>query len=202
MRTDRPFLFFLLISLLMLSSCASSKLFSKRYYFENQKVLTGIEQSYKSLYAKKPFSLGFSDRSFQKISVEIITDTLKYIYEFDGTESGMQDTLQKYGLSVKPIIALINEMRSIKCIWINNLDYYENNEKKLLTFMSIRPVAVRLPFKSENYYILSFYNQPQYFDSDGRLLVNRKQRKLRKVNGEIFHRINDKVCYTISGSFR
>lgn len=202
MRTDRPILFFLLITLLLLSSCASRKLFSKRYYIENQKVLTGIEQSYKSLYAKKPFSLGFTDRSFHTISVEIITDTLKYIYEFNGTETDMPDTLQKYGLSVKPIIELINEMRSIKCIWINNLDYYENNQKKNLVFMSIRPVAMRLPFKSENYYILSFYNQPQYYDSEGRLLVNRKQRKLRKVNGEIFHRINDKVCYTVSGSFR
>lgn len=202
MRTNRHFLFSLLIALLFFSGCASSKLFSKRYYFENQKVLTGIEQSYKALYAQKPFSLGFTDRSFKTISVEIITDTLKYIYEFDGTQSSMQDTLVKYGLPVKPIIQLINEMQSIKCIWINNLDYYENNQKKQLIFMSIRPVAVRLPFTSESYYILSFYNQPQYFDSEGRLLDNRRQRKLRKVNGEIFHRINDKVCYTISGSFR
>lgn len=202
MKTDRHFLFSLLIALLFLSGCASSRLFSKRYYLENQKVLTGIEQTYKALYAKKPFSLGFTDRGFKNISVEIITDTLKYIYEFDETENGMKDTLVKYGLQVTPIIQLIHDMRAIKCIWINNLDYYDNFQKKQLIFMSIRPVAVRLPFTSEKYYILSFYNQPQYFDSEGRLLDNRRQRKLRKVNGEIFQRINEKVCYTISGSFR
>lgn len=202
MRSDRHFLLSLPIALLFLSGCASSRLFSKRYYLEHRKVLTVIEQSYKNLYAKKAFSVGFTDRSFKTQSVEIITDTLKYIYEFDGTETGMQDTLVKYGLPVQPIIQLINDMRSIKCIWINNLDYYENNRKKQLVFMSFRPVAVRLPFTSEKYYILSFYNQPQFFDSEGRLLANRRQRKLRKVNGEIFHRINDQVCYTISGSFR
>ena len=93
-------------------------------------------------------------------------------------------------------------MRSIHCIWINNLDYYTNNQKNYLVFISIRPVAVHLPFTYEKYFILTFYAQPQYFDSEGRLLANRRLRKLRKINGETFRRINDKVCYTISERFR
>ncbi|MDE3253269.1 MAG: hypothetical protein KGO92_10715 [Bacteroidota bacterium] len=202
MRISRNITFFSLVTLLLLGSCSTRKLFSKRYYLENEKALTAIEQDYKAIYAKKAFSLGFTDRSFNTVSVEIITDSLKYIYDFEGTENRMQDTLLKYGLPVKPVMQLIRDMRSIKCIWINNLDYYVNNQKRQLVFMSIRPVSVHLPFSSEKYYILSFYAQPQYFDSEGLLLDNRKQRKLRKVNGEIFHRINDKVCYTISGSFR
>ena len=68
--------------------------------------------------------------------------------------------------------------------------------------MSIRPVAIHLPFTYEKFYILTFYAQPQYFDSEGRLLERRRLRKLRKINDEIFRRINDKVCYTISERFR
>ena len=94
------------------------------------------------------------------------------------------------------------QMRSIRCIWINNLDYYTNNQKNSLVFMSIRNVAIHLPFTNEKYYILTFYPQPQYFDSEGRLLANRRLRKLRKINDDIFRRINDKVCYTISERFR
>jgi hypothetical protein len=68
--------------------------------------------------------------------------------------------------------------------------------------MSIKPVALKAPFSYSKYYILTYFSQPQYFDNEGRLLDKRKRRRLRKINGEIFRRINDKVCYTISGKFR
>ena len=193
---------FLLGIMLLLGSCASRKVFSTNYYFENEKVLTQIEQSYKTLYQVKPFSVGFTDHSFKYISLEIITDSIKYIYEFETKEPRLNDTLVKYGLPVKGISDLISQMQSIHCIWINNLDYYSNNRKQSLVFMSIRHVAIHLPFTYEKFYILTFYAQPQYFDNEGRLLERRRLRKLRKINDEIFRRINDKVCYTISERFR
>jgi hypothetical protein len=193
----------LVACLLFLSACNSRKLFSTRYYFENESTVSKLEKSYRHLYAVQPFSVGFTDRSFNTISLEIITDSIKYIYEFPLTDTvRLQDSLVKYRIPDKETLTLINEMRSIKCIWINRLDYYTNNEERSLVFMSIRPVAVHLPFTPEKYYILTFYAQPQYFDSEGRLLANRRLRKLRRVNGEIFRRINDKVCYTISEKFR
>jgi len=192
----------LLCAIMLLCSCASRKMISSNYYYENEKALTVIEQSYKALYREKPFSVEFTDRSFNYISLEIITDSVKLIYEFEINEPRLQDTLIKYHLPAKAVTGLIIQMRSIHCIWINNLDYYTNNQKSYLVFMSIRPVAIHLPFTSEKYFILTFYSQPQYFDSEGRLLANRRLRKLRKINDEIFRRINDKVCYTISGRFR
>lgn len=194
-------IFFLGMALL-LASCASRKGFSAHYYHEHEKELITIEQSYRTLYRQKPFSVEFTDRSFNYISLEIITDSVKYMYEFTITEKRLQDTLLKYGLPVAGITGLISQMRSIRCIWINNLDYYNNNQKASLIFMSIRNVAIHLPFTYEKYYILTFYSQPQYYDSEGRLLANRRLRRLRKINDEIFYRINDKVCYTISGRFR
>ena len=187
---------------MLMSSCASRKVFSTNYYYENEKALTEIEQSYKDLYAKNHFSIAFTDRSFNFISLEIITDSIKYIYEFGIEEPRLQDSLLKYGMPAKGITDLMMKMRSIHCIWINNLDYYSNSRKQSLVFMSIRHVAVHLPFTYEKFYVLTFYSQPQYFDSEGRLLERRRLRKLRRINDEIFRRINDKVAYTISERFR
>lgn len=186
----------------LLCSCTSSKIFTGNYYSENEKVLTKIEQLYKEIYRQRHFSLAFTDKSFNYISLEIFTDSIKYIYEFEVREPRLQDTLVKYDLPVKGMANLIGHMRDIHCIWVNNLDYYTNNQQHSLVFMSIRHIAFHLPFTSEKYYSLCFYSQPQYFDSEGRLLANRKLRKLRKINDDIFRRINDKVAYTVSERFR
>jgi hypothetical protein len=186
----------------MLGSCASRKVFSTNYYKEHEKTLTSIEELYKRINQQRHFSVEFTDKSFEYISLEIITDSIKYIYEFNIKESRLQDTLSKYHLPVAGVMELVNQMSSIHCIWINNLDYYVNNQKRSLVFMSVRHVAIRLPFTSEKYYILTFYSQPQYFDSEGRLLASRQVRKLRKINDDVFRRVNDKVAYTVSERFR
>jgi hypothetical protein len=186
----------------LMSSCASRKVFSTNYYNENEKALTSIESLYKTINQQRHFSVEFTDKSFEYVSLEILTDSIKYIYEFNIKETRLQDTLVKYKLPVEGVMSMINQMSSIHCIWINNLDYYVNNQKRPLIFMSIRHVGIRLPFTSEKYYILTFYSQPQYFDSEGRLLASRQVRKLRKINDDVFRRVNDKVAYTVSERFR
>lgn len=192
----------LIVSAMLLGSCASRKTFTTNYYHENEDTLVQIEHAYRALYGIKPFSVEFTDRGFNNISLEIRTDSIKYIYTFGVNEPRLQDTLRKYGVPAAGVTDMIHKMRAIKCIWINMLDYYTNNQKNTLVFMSIRNVAVHLPFTAEKYYILTFYSQPQYYDSEGQLLVGRNLRRLRHVNDEIFRRITDKVCYTISGRFR
>jgi hypothetical protein len=192
----------LLCVVALMSSCASRKVFSTNYYNENEKALTSIESLYKTINQQRHFSVEFTDKSFEYVSLEILTDSIKYIYEFNIKETRLQDTLVKYKLPVEGVMSMINQMSSIHCIWINNLDYYVNNQKRPLIFMSIRHVGIRLPFTSEKYYILTFYSQPQYFDSEGRLLASRQVRKLRKINDDVFRRVNDKVAYTVSERFR
>jgi len=182
-------------------SC-SPKNISTKYYYQNEKMLDKIEATYKNLYQQGPFTIGFADRDFKTVSVEIITDTLSYIYEFSVNEQRLTDTLVKFHLNAPKTVELIQQMQSIRCTWIRNLDYYVDEKKNSLIFMSIKPVALKAPFSYSKFYVLTYFKQPQYFDSEGRLLDKRKQRRLRKINGEIFKRINDKVCYTISGNFR
>ncbi|HMI79842.1 MAG TPA: hypothetical protein VK484_13680 [Ferruginibacter sp.] len=182
-------------------SC-SPKIISTNYYYENEKILDSIEEKFKKLSQQKPFTIGFTAKDFSTVSIEIITDTLTYVYEFRIGERRLYDTLVRFRLDAPQITRLITQMQGIRCTWIKNQDYYVDEKKNSLVFMSIRAVALKRPFSYQKYYVLAYFNQPQHFDSEGRLLDKRRLRRLRKINGEIFHRINDKVCYTISGKFR
>jgi hypothetical protein len=186
--------------LLLFSSCTTLNI--TNYYRRHRSTLDGIEETYRQARDVKPFSIEFTDRSFTRVSLELITDTLTYIYEFSVGEPRLTDTLIKYGYDPAPIGRTIQTMRSVRCAWIDNLDYYTENVRHSLVYISLWPRPLSTPFSNKQYYILAYFQQPQYFDSQGRLLAGRRGRRIRKINAEIFHRINDKVCYTISDRFR
>ncbi|HMI62504.1 MAG TPA: hypothetical protein VK518_16420, partial [Puia sp.] len=144
----------------------------------------------------------FTDRPFNRLSLELVTDTLTYIYEYTVGEPRLQDTLLRYGYDTAAINNLIANMRSMECTWIDNLDYYTEERKHSLIYITLWPRIFNSPFANKKYYILTYFQQPQYFDSDGRLLVGRRLRRIRRINAEVFRRINDKVAYTISDRFR
>ncbi len=128
----------------VLFSCSSINI--TKYYSQNQKTFDSIQANYKTQSVKRPFSIEFTDKSFKNVSIEIWTDSLKYIYEFYTDEARMADTLAKYKLSLPAIKELILKMQRVHCTWINNLDYYVNGEINYLVFLSIRPRAFYTPF--------------------------------------------------------
>ncbi len=193
---------FLIFIVLMQYACTEFKVIAAANYRKNEKTLESIHQLYNRLYAKKPFSLEFNNKPFNDLSIAIYTDSIKYIYQFEITEKRIEDTLRKYNVDITAIKQLIRQMRSVHCTWINNLVYYENGKEKKMTYISIRSLVATLPFTNSKYFILTYFEQPQYFDSEGRLLAGKEMRKLRQINNEIFYRINDKVAYTISEKFR
>jgi hypothetical protein len=190
----------LLIILVQAASCTSLNI--TNYYRKNQSALDSIEAGYRKAYLKKPFSIEFTDRPFNRLSIELITDTLTYIYEYTVGEPRLQDTLLRYGYDTAGINNLITNMRSMECTWIDNLDYYTEERKHSLIYISLWPRAFNSPFVNRKYYILTYFQQPQYFDNDGRLLVGRRLRRIRRINADVFRRINDKVAFTISDRFR
>ena len=191
---------FLLAFSSIIFSCRTANI--SNYYFKNQQVLGSIKGTYIQQYKNKPFSIEFTDKLFNHVSIEFITDSIKYIYEFEIKESRIKDTLIKYNLQSGEVQRIIAQMKSIHCIWINNLDYYTDNKKKQLVFISIKSKPLILPFNNKKYFIITYFSQPQYFDAEGRLLDKRHLHKLRKINEDIFKRINDKVAYTISDRYR
>ena len=202
MKTSPLLLLVITILLIQLCSCSPAFHIAEQYYTKHEKVLIAIEKDYKALYTHKQFAIAFTDNSFNFISVEIITDTIKYIYEFEVGESRLNDTLKKYKFDPIAVHQLIENMRLVKCIWINMLDYYVDEQKNDLVFIAIKPIGMNNPFTNKKYYILTFFSKQQYFDKDGNLLARNKHKRMREVNGDIVRRINDKVCYTISDRFR
>lgn len=192
------------LNLLLLStfsfSCVNRNI--SRYFFKNKTVLDDLQKDYAAEYSKRPFSLEYSDKSFNNISIEIITDSIKYIYGFNIKQTVLNDTLNKYKIRPEAIDHLLKDMKSINCIWLNKLDYYVDGKKNLLVFMSIREKRFHFPLAKRRYYILSYFEQHQYFDKNGKLLNKRRQKAVRKIHGDVFKRITDKVAYTVSDRFR
>ena len=193
---------FIFAILILVSSCRTAKNYSTQYYFQHEQVLNNIEASYSAINKKTPFSIAFNNKAFTILTLEIKTDSITYRYEFDASEQRLTDSLLKYNLDAANIKQLIASMQSIRCIWINNLDYYVDDKKKSLVFISIKTSASRSLFGYKKYYILSYFPQPQYFDDQGRLMLRRKRKEIHIINGDIFRRINDKICYTISEQYR
>lgn len=193
---------FLMIVLMgiMISSCATTSMV--KYYNEHHEQLDTIQKIYKVNYARKPFSIEFNDKRFQNIFLELLTDSIKYIYEFNVNEPRLLDTLKKFNLSPASVLDLVNRMQSIECKWLNNLDYFSEGKKNTLVFLSVKTKDFRWFFTPQKYYIMTYYIQPQYYDSQGRLLDGRSRKRLRELNGDIFKRVNARVAYTISEHFR
>ena len=180
MRKRIPYLFLSSCIATWLMGCSPRNI-SEKYYFQNEPILDKIEESYKALYQQKPFTVEFTDRSFNTVSINIITDTLNYVYEFRFNEPRMEDTLTRFNLNAAKIMQMIDRMHTIRCAWINNFDYYIDEKKNSLIFMSVKPVALKAPFSYKKYYILTYFSLPQTFDSEGRLLDKKESMRLRRI---------------------
>jgi len=203
MKPIRPYQFVVLAVIGMaVATTSCTKLNITKYYRRNRPALDSIEGAFRQAYNIKPFSIEFTDRPFDRVSLELITDTLTYIYEYRVGETRLQDTLKKYGYDTTPINWLITRMRSMECTWIDKLDYYAEEQRHSLVYLSLWPRTFNSPFVNKKYYILTYFQQPQYFDSQGRLLTGRRRRHIRKINAAVFFRLNDKTAYTISDRFR
>ena len=183
-------------------SCSYSKEFPRSYYTENSEVLQSVKQRYKQNYNARPFSLEIKDKAFEQVGLEMILDTIRYIYNFQIEDPSLGDTLRKYNFKAPEIIELIHDMQKVHCSWLNNLDYYENLEKKYLVFLSIRHRKLESAWRKDKYFTLAFFDTPQPFDEKGRLLDRKNKKKIRKINGAVFYKIDEKTGYAITTHFR
>ena len=141
----------------LITGCGPSKKFTQNYHNNNQATIRSILQLYKNIYAVRPFSLGFKDKTQRRIGIEIHTDTIKYIYNFNLDEPFFQDTLVKYNFDTTEMNQLINDMQKVHCTWISNLDYYEKFQKKYLVFLSARDKKLDGFLRTEKYFTLVFF---------------------------------------------
>src|ERR1700761_6411737 len=119
-----------LLIIVLLTACR--RLNISNYYHRHKQSLDSMETTFRAAYQKKPFSIEFTDRSFNRVSLELVTDTLTYIYEYQVGEPRMLDTLKKFGYDTTAINYLNRTMQSRACTWIDNLDYYGDTTKHSL----------------------------------------------------------------------
>jgi hypothetical protein len=187
---------------LCLLSCSHSKKFTRTYYAEHQSMFLSIKDRFSKFNKHRNFSLAFKDKSFKRIGLEIITDSIKYVYNFETGEARLSDTLRKYQFDVQGVTSLIDDMKQVHCTWITNLDYYENRQRKYLVFVSIRHRKLKSFLRSEKYFTLAYFDRAQLYDQRGRLLDRQDRSMLHRINGGLFWKIDDKVCYSLSATFR
>jgi hypothetical protein len=194
----------LIIAILIVPACTISRIYPEKYYSEHKDMLHQTQTMYKNAVNKKAFALGFTSLDFLSISIELKTDTVRYIYDFSVDDIRMNDTLQKLGYDTGSIQNIIANMKMLKMTWINTLDYYVDGKQKSLSFLSIpvKQFTIFPPLQKRKYYVYTFYDEAQSYDDVGKLLDKKNSRRLRKVDGQHFLRINDRVSYTISGKFR
>lgn len=195
-------LYFTTIIVLLLASSCSTRIISNNYYQEQKETVDNIERSYEKLNATRPFALAFTDKEFTIVSLEMISDSLTRIYEFRSNEQRLADTLLKYSYDTSGIYYLIRKMQQTKITWINSVDYYVNDQPQQLIYLSIKPVTIRYLFSPPKYIALGYFRATQSFDEKGRLLDNRRTRRIRKIKGQVFYRISDRICYTITEKYR
>jgi len=196
------FFSFILITWSLLTVSCSTRIISNNYYQEQKGTVDSIESHYEKLNAKKPFALAFTDKDLDIVSIEMISDTLTRIFEFGVNEERLKDSLLKYGYNVNDVYYLINKMQQTKITWINSVDYYVNDQPQQLIYLSIKPVTIRYLFSPPKYIALGYFRTAQSFDEKGRLLDNRRTKRVRKIKGQVFYRITDRICYTITDKYR
>jgi hypothetical protein len=195
-------LFTVLITCLLLTASCSTKIISTNYYQEKKGTVDSIESRYEKLNARKPFAIAFTDKKLNIISLEMISDSLTRIYEFNLGEQRLRDTLLKFNYDTAGIYYLIRKMQQTKVTWINNVDYYVNDQPQQLIYLSIKPVTIRYLFSPPKYIALGYFRTAQSFDEKGRLLDNRRTKKVRKIKGQVFYKITDRICYTVTDKYR
>src|SRR5688572_1813097 len=195
-------LFIILIICSLLSASCSTKIVSTNIYQEQKENLNKIESRYEKLNPTNHFSLAYTDKKFNIISLEMISDTLTRIYEFNINERRLADTLIKYNYDTAGIYFLMRKMRESKVTWINSFDYYVNDQPQQLIILSLKPVTIRYIFSPPKYVALAYFRTTQFFDEKGRLLDSRRTKQVRKIKGQVFYKITDRICYTITDKYR
>jgi hypothetical protein len=192
----------IILTLSMAVASCSTKIISNNYYQQHKTTLDNIENRYEKLNATKAFAVSFTDKDLSRISIEMISDTLTRIYDFWINEQRLTDSLYKFNYDTAGILFLIKRMQQTKVTWINSVDYYVNDLPQQLIYLSIKPVTRRYLFSPPRYLAFGYFRTPQSFDEKGRLLDNRRTKRIRKIKGQVFYKISDRICYTITDKYR
>lgn len=199
---QKIYLYSLFITCVTITSCSISRNFSTRFYKQHSLELQHLVNDYQKINTQKPFSVAFRDKRFNEIEFTFNTDSVRYVYNFDLRYNAFTDSLIRYQYKLADMFSLINKMKLLKCTWLTMQDYYEYMQKKSIILLTIRNKALDQYLKNEKYCTYAFFNEPQDFDTRGRLLDKDGKSQNREISGNLFFKITPKVASTIATKYR
>ena len=125
----------ILLTLAVGQSCSPERK-SASYYQENKKEINELKNEYDALYRQQAFSAGFTDKTFKYYVMQIITDTLRAIYNSEKRKDELWQNVLRFHYDTVALKKMAAMMKKIKCLWVEKLIVIlVRKEKCSLTFL-------------------------------------------------------------------
>ena len=149
---------FLLVCLVLASCLASKERKSGKYYVQHEAEIQEMLSLYRALYRHQPFTIGFSDRDFRYVGVDVIADTVRYAINNEESLQLFTEAINGFQYDTAVLFTLYRKMRTIKCIWMGTADLFYDGREEIVTFLSFRSVLFGNPFLDRKYYNLVIFD--------------------------------------------
>ena len=104
--------------------CRTPEKLNKKYYRLHKTELEQINAAYNQLFSIQPFILNFTDAGFKRYSVEISTDSIRYVYNTSILQLPLADSISRFGLDSNKVKNLGEMMFRSKCICVAHHSFY------------------------------------------------------------------------------
>jgi hypothetical protein len=150
----------LTVGLLFGACTASSKRKSASYYKEHKTSLDSLRLLYDELYQHQAFSAGFTDKSYKFFVMEVVTDSVRYIYNTEKNQPQVVDLIKKFAFNEQKISRFGALMHQNECLWLSKASFYVQDRRETITYLSFKAAVENRPFVENKYYILLFMDHP------------------------------------------
>jgi hypothetical protein len=180
---------FLLLSMLL--PCLFAHSFGQKgkldkyegFYQQNASSIDSLVNQFEEIYAQRPCSIGFTDLSFRHFSMEVYSDSVRYIYNTSLSNGMALHKAVGFQYDSAQLVNLALRLYLLKGLWIGKTSFYKNGEKEVVTFLSFRQVKKGKLFAPEQYVIVLFRGKdPDLFTQSNRV----KSGTLKQIGSHVF----------------
>jgi hypothetical protein len=141
----------ILLTLAIGQSCSLERK-SASYYHENKKEISELKNEYDALYRQQAFSAGFTDKTFKYYVMQIVTDTLRAIYNSEKRKDELWQNVLRFNYDTVALKKMAAMMKKIKCLWVGKTDHYFGEKREVFTYISFQ--SADKAFRENKYYVL------------------------------------------------
>jgi hypothetical protein len=126
------------------------------FYRQNVSSFDSLVTRFEEMYAQRPCAIGFTDLSFQHFSMEVYSDSVRYIYNTSLSNGASLHEAVGFQYDSARLTDFALHLYRLKGLWMGKTSFYKDGEKQVVTFLSFRQVKKGKLFTPERYVILLF----------------------------------------------